>query len=159
MSHRISFIGRLTKDPESKFTPGGDQVTNITLAESKRVSKEKVPNCPNGWKESYNGKYWELTVFWRCAAWRGLAGVCNTYLQKGRQVYVKSAELSGVASGGFLNPRVWTGNDSVPHASYEITLLDIELIGNRDNGNGHSETVEDEPPPGYVETPDSGIPF
>ena len=159
MSHRINFIGRLTSDPESRFTPSGVQVCNFRAAESKKVSKATTPSCPNGWKESYNKKAWELTVFWNVTAWRGLAETCNQYLAKGRQVYVE-AELGGTPTNGILNPRIWTGNDGVPRANFEVTARSVEFLGSQNGGgNGHSETVEDEPPPGYVETPDSGIPF
>jgi single-stranded DNA-binding protein len=43
---------------------------------------------PAGWKESLDGKNWELTAWFRVSCWRGLAESVNQYLGKGSQVFV-----------------------------------------------------------------------
>jgi hypothetical protein len=77
------------------------------------VSKERVAGCPTGWKESLNGKSWELATWFRVTAWRKLAEAVNQYLEKGSQVFVEG-ELRDDASDGSQNPRIWQGNDGAP---------------------------------------------
>ena len=65
-----------------------------------------MAGCPTGWKQSLNGKNWELTTGFRVAAWRKLAEALNQYLGKSSQVCVEG-ELRGDASHGSQNPRIW----------------------------------------------------
>ena len=157
MYHKVVLIGNLGQDPEMRYTQGGTAVTNFSVATSTTVSKERVPECPDGWRESYNGKNWQLTTWWRVTAWRQLAETCNQFLSKGRQVYVEG-EVNGTAVNGSQYPRVWTGNDGVPRASFEVTARTVRFIGSR---GGQTESLEpegpEEPPPGFVEEND--IPF
>jgi single-strand DNA-binding protein len=106
-----------------------------------------------GWKESYNGKNWELATFWRVTTWRNLAEICSEYLTKGQLVFVEG-EVNGEAEGGSQNPRVWTGNDGEPRASYEMTARVMKMLG---GGGQREEHQEAESPPGFVEEND--IPF
>jgi hypothetical protein len=87
------------------------------------VSKERVAGCPAGWKESLNGKNWELTTWFRVTCWRKLAEATNQYMEKGSQVFVEG-ELRGDASDGNQSPRIWQGKDRAGNpgqcrASYE----------------------------------------
>ena len=68
-------------------------------------------SCPTGWKESLNGKNWELTTWFRVTAWHKLAEAVNQYLEKGSQFLVVG-ELREDASDGSQNPRTWQGNDA-----------------------------------------------
>jgi len=155
--HKVVIIGNLGRDPEMRFTPAGVPVTNFTVATTNRIGKEQNPECPDGWKESYNGRSWELTTWWRVTAWRGLAETCNQYLSKGRTVYIEG-EVRGVAVDGVQNPRVWTGSDGVPRASYEITARTVKFLGGRgDRGEAAGVEGPEEPPPGFVEEGD--LPF
>ena len=157
MYQKVTLIGNLGQDPEMRYTPSGTAVTNFSVATKTTVSKERSPECPAGWKESYNGRNWELTTWWRVTAWRQLAETCNQFLKKGQMVYVEG-EVNGTAANGSQNPRVWTGNDGVARASFEITARLIKFLG------GRGERAEDagpegpeEPPPGFVE--ENEIPF
>lgn len=157
MYQKVVLIGNLGSDPEMRYTPSGTAVTNFRIATSTAVSKERSPECPAGWKESYNGRNWELTTWWRVTAWRQLAETCNQFLHKGSQVYVEG-EIGGEATNGTQNPRVWTGNDGTPRASYEVTARMVKFVGargERAEGGGYEEP--EEPPPGFVEEND--IPF
>ncbi len=156
MYHKVTIIGNLGGDPEMRYTPNGTAVTNFNVATSEKVSKEKVAVCPEGWKESYNGKGWTLTTWWRVTVWRKMAEVCNQFLSKGAQVYLEG-EMSGDKVNGVKNPRVWTGNDGIPRASFEITARTVKFIGGRSQGESSSGEGLQEPPPGFVE--DESIPF
>ena len=156
MFHKVTLIGRLGGDPEMRYTAAGTPVTNFNVATTSKISKEKTPECPNGWKESYNGNAWELTTWFRVSCWRGLAEMCNQYLAKGRQVYVEG-ELNGEANNGSQNPRVWTGNDGVAKASFELTARTVKFLGGNGSGNGDSAPQSEEPPSALPE--EEVIPF
>lgn len=155
MFQKLILIGNLGGDPEQRFTPAGTAVTNFSLATKTSVSKERTPECPKGWIESYNGKNWQVTTWFRITAWRGLAEMCYQYLKKGRACYIEG-EVTGTATNGTQNPRIWTGNDGVPKASFEITARMVKFLGGSRAESG-SESHEGEPPPGPVETDE--IPF
>jgi single-strand DNA-binding protein len=149
MFHRVTLIGNVGRDPEMRYTPDGTPVTNFSVATAQTLSKATRPECPTGWKESFNGKNWELTTWWRVACWRGLAETVNTYLSKGRQVFVEG-EVSGDAANGTQNPRVWTGNDGVARASFEITARTVKFLGGREEGAA-APPVGEPPPEGFEE--------
>ena len=74
--NRVQLIGRLGKDPESKFTPTGKKVTHFSVAISNR------------WK-SKEGEAKEYTEWVNIEAWGRLGEVCNEYLKKGSLVFVE----------------------------------------------------------------------
>jgi single-stranded DNA-binding protein len=65
MFHRITLIGFVGQDPSMRFCEDGTPVANFSVATRQVVSKERVADCPSGWKESLNGKNWELTTWFR----------------------------------------------------------------------------------------------
>jgi len=74
--NRVQLIGRLGKDPESKFTPHGKKVCHFSLAVSNR------------WKDK-NGETKEITEWVNIEAWGRLGEVCQEYLKKGSLVFVE----------------------------------------------------------------------
>ena len=74
--NRVQLIGRLGKDPESKFTPTGKKVTHFSVAISNR------------WK-SKEGDSKEYTEWVNIEAWGRLGEVCSEYLKKGSLVFVE----------------------------------------------------------------------
>ena len=158
MYHKVVLIGNLGQDPEMRYTPSGTAVTTFSVATTTTISKERTPECPDGWRESYNGRNWELTTWWRVTAWRQLAETCNQFLAKGSQVYVEGV-VNGTAANGSQYPRVWTGNDGVARASFELTARMVRFIGRRGGGGDEAGGPEgpEEPPPGFVE--ETEIPF
>jgi single-strand DNA-binding protein len=154
MFHRISLIGRVGQEPQMRYTPSGVPVANFSVAVTEFISKDKCEECPEGWKESYNGKGWELTTWVRVTAWRGLAETLNTYLEKGRQVYIEGT-LKGEARDGAQYPRVYQANDGEHRANYEITARTVKFLGSR-NGNGGAP-VGEAPSEEYEE--DDALPF
>lgn len=73
--NRVQLIGRLGKDPESKYTPTGKRVAHFSLAISQR------------WNVSGVGK--EYTEWVNIEAWGRLGEVCQEYLTKGSLVYLE----------------------------------------------------------------------
>jgi single-strand DNA-binding protein len=73
--NRVELIGNLGKDPESRFTPTGKQVTHFSLAVTQH------------WKAE--GETKEATDWFYVEAWGRLGEICNQYLHKGSLVYVE----------------------------------------------------------------------
>lgn len=73
--NRVQLIGRLGRDPESKYTPTGKKVTHFSLAVSQR------------WKTA--GETREYTEWVNIEAWGRLGEVCQEYLKKGSLVYIE----------------------------------------------------------------------
>ncbi len=73
--NRVQLIGRLGKDPESKYTPSGKRVAHFSLAVSQH------------WKA--NGETKEYTEWVNVETWGRLGEVCQEYLKKGSLVYVE----------------------------------------------------------------------
>lgn len=74
--NRVQLIGRLGKDPESKFTPTGKKVCHFSLAVSNR------------WKDK-SGEAKEVTEWVNIEAWGRLGEVCQEYLKKGSLVFLE----------------------------------------------------------------------
>ncbi|MGD2207160.1 MAG: single-stranded DNA-binding protein [Anaerolineae bacterium] len=150
MFHRVTLIGRVGQEPQMRYTPDGVPVTNFSVATTQTISKERTPECPAGWKESYNGRNWELTTWWRVTCWRGLAETVNQYLSKGRQVFVEG-EVSGENRDGQQWPRIYTANDgTVRAANYEITARMVKFLGSPGETVAGPPTGEP-PPEGFEE--------
>ncbi|HMB22510.1 MAG: single-stranded DNA-binding protein [Chloroflexota bacterium] len=73
--NRVQLIGRLGKDPESKYTPTGKRVTHFSIAVSQH------------WKA--NGETKEYTEWVNVEAWGRLGEVSQEYLKKGSLVYIE----------------------------------------------------------------------
>ncbi len=132
MYHKIIIVGNLGRDPEMRYTPDGTPVTTFSVAANRRWTNP-------------DGSPREETTWFRVTAWRRLAETCNQYLQKGRQVLIEGQLKPDPATGG---PRIWTGNDGVARAQYEVTALSVKFLG----GRGEVAPIEgpaelEEPPP------------
>jgi single-strand DNA-binding protein len=149
MFHRVTLIGHVGQEPQMRYTPDGTPVTNFSVATKTAISKDRTPEAPSGWVESYNGRNWELTTWWRVTCWRGLAETVNQYVQKGMVVFVEG-EVSGEAANGSQNPRVWTGNDGVARASYEVTARNVKFLSRVGETTSGAPTGEP-PPEGFEE--------
>lgn len=142
MYHRVVVVGHLGRDPEMRYTPSGTPVTNFSMATTRK------------WTGN-DGQQREETCWFRVSAWGKLGEICNQYLSKGRLALVEG-ELRPDENGG---PRIWTGNDGVARASFELNARTVRFLGGRGEGVAQVEpgmTVE-EPPPGI--TDESELPF
>jgi single-strand DNA-binding protein len=74
--NRVQLIGRLGKDPESRFTPTGKKVAHFSVAVSNR------------WKTA-DGEMKEYTEWVNIEAWGRLGEVCQQYLHKGSLLYLE----------------------------------------------------------------------
>ena len=159
MFQRVTIIGHVGQDPQMRYTPDGTPVTDISVATKENISKTKFDGserpCPQGWKESYNGRAWEITTWWRVTCWRGLAETVNQYVTKGMLVFVEGI-VSGDAEDGTLRPRVWTGNDGVARANFELTANTVKFMSRRGEGSSGGAPLGEPPPEGFEE---DSLPF
>lgn len=109
-------IGNLTKDPETRFLPNGDAVTNITIA------------CNETWKDR-NGEKQERVEFVRVTFYRKLAEIVGQYLRKGSSVYID----------GRLETRKWTDKQGIDRYSTDIIANEMKMLGGKSDA-GYGDT-------------------
>jgi single-strand DNA-binding protein len=127
MFQKLILVGRLGRDPEMRYTPTGQAVTSFSVATDRQYTDQA-------------GKPVKETVWFRVTAWGKLAETCNTYLQKGKMVLIEGRLTVDAKSGG---PRVWTGQDGQPRASYEVTAQTVKFLSARSEGGGEGGMEED----------------
>jgi single-strand DNA-binding protein len=113
---KIVIVGNLGRDPEMRYTADGTPVTSFSVATNRKWTNP-------------DGSQGEETIWFRISAWRRLAETCNQYLSKGRLVLVEGRINPDRATGG---PRIWTGQDGIARASYEVTAATVKFLGGRD---------------------------
>jgi single-strand DNA-binding protein len=128
MYQKVIIAGNLGRDPELRYTPQGTPVVSFSVATNE------------SWTDQ-SGEQQERTTWFRVTAWRRLAEICGQYLTKGRQVLVEGRMNPDPDTGG---PRVWTGNDGTPRASYEITAMTVKFLGGREMAAGGTGPMEDD---------------
>lgn len=115
MYQKIIIVGNLGRDPEMRYTPSGQPVTNLSVATNRK------------WTNA-DGTPGEETIWFKVSVWGKQAESCNQYLSKGRQVMVEGRLRPDPATGG---PRIWTGQDGVVRASFEVTAFTVKFLGGR----------------------------
>src|SRR5512134_1990408 len=111
--NKVILLGNLGRDPETRYTTGGDAVTNLNIATSET------------WKDK-SGEKQERTEWHRVVLFGRQAEVAGEYLKKGRSVYIE----------GRLQTRKYTDKDGVEKYSTEIVADRMQLIGGAREGGG-----------------------
>lgn len=107
----VILVGRLTDNPESRTTPGGQQVCSFRMATNRT------------WTDKQGAKQ-EKVEYHTIVAWRRLAEIASQYLQKGGLVFVE----------GHLETRSWQGADGQKKYRTEI-IADRLQLGPRSGGS------------------------
>jgi single-strand DNA-binding protein len=111
--NKVILIGNLGRDPETRYSPDGAAITNVSIATTRK------------YKDS-TGQQQEETEWHRVAFFGRLAEIAGEYLRKGRPVYVE----------GRLKTRKWTDKEGNDKYSTEIIAENMQLLGSRDGGGG-----------------------
>ena|SRR5690349_11653055 len=120
--NKVILIGNLGADPETRYLPSGDAVTNIRIATSEK------------WKDK-SGEQQEHTEWHRISFFGKTAEIAGEYLKKGSPVYVE----------GRIRTRKWQDKESGQDKySTEIVGDRMQLLGGR-GGSGGSESMAREP--------------
>lgn len=103
MLNKVILIGRLTQDPELRYTPSGTPVTRFTLAVDRQFSNRQ------GERE---------TDFINIVVWQKLAETCANYLGKGRLVAVD----------GRLQVRSYDDNQGIRRKAAEVVANEVKFL-------------------------------
>src|SRR5512137_3135376 len=133
MYQTIILAGNLGRDPEMRYTPSGQAVTSFSVATNRQ------------WTNN-SGETVKETVWFRVSAWGKMAETCNQYLKKGAKVLVEGRLTADANTGG---PRIWTGQDGQPRASFEVSAQTVRFLSSRSEAAG-------EPGAGTPPAEDSG---
>lgn len=142
--NKVILVGTCGQDPETKYMPSGDAVTNLSLATSEQ------------WKDKKTGEKVEKTEWHRVVLFGKVAEIAGEYLRKGSQVYIE----------GKLKTREWE-KDGVKRYTTEIVVDmqgTMQLLGGKPDGQSSAPRNASEPKPAQQEAPaydpgDDGIPF
>lgn len=120
--NKCHIIGRMTKDPEVRYTQGGTAVATFTLAVDRRVAKDKPKEAD----------------FIPCVVWGKMAdGVVKNYCHKGKLVAVE----------GRIQVRSYDAKDGTKRYVTEVIVNDLELLGKGDGSSkqgGGYQPLDDE---------------
>ena len=107
--NKVIIVGNIGRDPETRFLPSGDALTNISVATSDR------------YKDKATGEMKETTEWHRITFFGKLAEIAGQYLKKGSQVYVE----------GKLRTRKYTDQAGVEKYSTEIVADSMQMLGGK----------------------------
>ena len=116
MYQKVILTGNLGKEPELRYLPSGQAVTNFSMATNR------------SWTDSYGQKQDETTWF-RVSVWGNQAEAVNQYLQQGSRVLVEGRLKPDPETGG---PRVYERNDGTYGASFEVTANRVVFLSTKD---------------------------
>jgi single-strand DNA-binding protein len=120
--NKVIIVGNLGRDPETRYMPNGEAVTNVAVATTE------------SWKDKNSGDKKEITEWHRITFYRKLAEIAGQYLKKGSSVYVE----------GRLQTRKWTDKDGVERYTTEIIADTMQMLGGRPGGGGGSAGMDDD---------------
>ena len=106
--NKVILVGRLGRDPETRYTGSGQAVANFSVATD----------------ESYkdrNGERQKRTEWHRITAWGKLAEICQQYLKKGTMVYIE----------GRIQSREWQDNEGQKRTSFDIVANTMKMLSSR----------------------------
>jgi single-strand DNA-binding protein len=119
--NKVIIVGNLGRDPETRYMPSGDAVTNIAVATT------------DTWKDKATGEKKEQTEWHRISAFGKLAEIMAQYLKKGSQVYIE----------GSLRTRKYTDKDGIERYATEIKADTMQMLGSR-QGMGGGAPMDDD---------------
>ena len=117
--NKVILVGRLGKDPETRYMTNGEAVTNVTLATSEN------------WKDK-SGEKQEKTEWHNLVFYSRLAEVAGEFLKKGSQIYVE----------GKIQTRKWQDKEGKDRYTTEILVNEMQMLGGKSSGGGSFEVVD-----------------
>ncbi|MGD8677687.1 MAG: single-stranded DNA-binding protein [Chromatiales bacterium] len=110
--NKVILVGNLGQDPEVRYMPNGNAVTNISVATSE------------SWKDKSTGADQERTEWHRVVMFRRLAEIAGEYLRKGSKVYIE----------GKLQTRKWQDQNGQDRYTTEIVADQMQMLDSRGGG-------------------------
>lgn len=143
MLNQAQIIGHLGRDPETRYLPSGEAVTNFSVATTEK------------WKDKATGEPREATEWHRVSTFGKLAEICGQWLHKGSLVFVQ----------GKITTRKYADKDGIERYSTEIRADNMKMLGGRQDGDGqqHHQPQQRQAPQqshgGGLNAMDDDIPF
>ena len=109
--NRAILVGRLGRDPETRFTSGGQAVCNFTMA-TDETYKDR------------NGERQKRTEWHRIVVWGKQAEIAQQYLHKGSLIFVE----------GRIQTRQWDDREGQKRTTVEIVANNFRMLGGRGEG-------------------------
>jgi single-strand DNA-binding protein len=141
--NKVILIGNLGRDPELRYTAGGQPVASFSVATNER------------WNDR-EGKPQERTEWHRIVVWGKTAENCANYLAKGRPVYIE----------GRLQTREWEDKEGQKRQTTEVVAQTVQFLGSREGGGREAPprgtgapSAPREPEPAPAAGGDDDIPF
>jgi len=103
--NKVMLTGRLTRDPELRYTPSGTAVSSFSIASSRSYKGQ-------------DGEWKQQVAFVNAVAWTKLAVLVNEYLKKGSAVLVE----------GRLHSRSWETEDGQRRSALEIVAERVQFL-------------------------------
>ena len=137
--NKVILIGNVGRDPETRYMPSGDAVTNLSLATTDK------------YKDKQSGEQKEATEWHRIAFFGKLAEIAGQYLKKGSQCYIE----------GKLRTRKFTDANGIEKYSTEIVADFMKMLGGKTSeaGAGGQPTNQGAGSGGIESMEDDQIPF
>ena len=143
--NKVILVGNLGADPETKYGPSGDAITNLRIATSE------------SWTDKNTGQKQERTEWHRVVVFKKLAEIAAEYLRKGSQVYIE----------GSLRTRKWQDKEGKDQYTTEIVANDMTMLGGKGGGDAPAPERRQERKPaaaapaagGFDDGGDDDIPF
>lgn len=122
--HTILIVGRLGRDPEMRYTPSGQAVTNFNVAANRQYTNA-------------NDQPVKETTWFRISAFGKTAENCNEYLQKGSLVLIEGRLVSDPETGG---PHIWESGGKTG-ASFEVNASTVRFLSGNEREEKHQEAA------------------
>ena len=114
--NKVILVGNCGKDPETRYMPSGNAVTNVSIATSEQ------------WTDKQSGQKQERTEWHNVVFFNRLAEIAGEYLRKGSQIYVE----------GSLRTRKWQDKSGQDRYTTEIVASEMQMLGSRGGGGDYS---------------------
>ena len=131
--NKVILVGRLGRDPESRFTGSGQAVCNFSLA-TDRSYKDR------------NGQTQKQTEWHKIVAWGKLAEICQKYLKKGSQIFIE----------GRIQSRQWDDQQGQKRTAFEIVANEMRMLGSRADAGAAAPAHAAEEPEAHAAPDESG---
>jgi single-strand DNA-binding protein len=109
--NRVILVGRLGRDPETRYTGGGQAVANFSVATDESY-KDK------------NGERQKRTEWHKIVVWGKQAEIAQQYLKKGSLIFIE----------GRIQSREWQDKEGQKRTSFEIVASNFRMLGGRAEG-------------------------
>ena len=126
MYAKTIIVGFLGRDPELRYMPSGQAVTNMSAATNRK------------WTNNSGEKVDETTWF-RVSVWGAQAEACNQYLKQGSKVMVEGRLRPDPNTGG---PILFSRNDGTAGANFEITAQFVLFLSSKNESPAQSMADE-----------------